>query len=120
MESVGALFSRRCLSSCSPMSTESPSTNRNGAASPKTRESFNSYLPYASTSVKEGELADPDSLQPSHFTITTPSKRPRFEGFINFYDAVSWIFGFKEKYSLALSACLVSMADIPPYPKPLQ
>lgn len=102
------------------MSTESPSTNRNGAASPRTRESFNSYLPYSSASVKGEELADPDSLQPSHYIVTAPAKRSRFESLINIYDAVSWIFGFKEKYSLALSACLVSMADMPPYLKCLQ
>jgi len=45
---------------------------------------------------------DPDRTSLPHLTIAARQRKPRFEGLANLYDAVSWIFGFKEKYSLAL------------------
>jgi hypothetical protein len=106
------------LSSVSLMSSP-PSTNRHSTASPGPRESYNPYLPYAARSVKEEEFADrPDSLGsvPPNLITSARPKKSRFEAFSNVYNAISWILGFKEKYSLALCAWMVSAAFIAAYP----
>jgi len=49
-----------------------------------------------------------DRLRDTGFRDTIPPKasRVRFEGLANAYGAVSWIFGFKEKHSLAFCECV--------------
>jgi hypothetical protein len=83
------------------MSTLSPSsTSRSGTIGLVPKEPYSPYLPYASHS----ELPDPADTRQPDVTVVRPRKS-RFEGFANAYSGVSWIFGFKEKYSLALCKC---------------
>jgi hypothetical protein len=77
-----------------------PGTNRRGTIQLAPQE----FRPYVSPSTKNAELPDPDSTPAPQITTAQPRKS-RFEGLASAYDALSWIFGFKEKYSLALRAC---------------
>jgi len=87
------------------MLPSSPGTSRRGTIGFQSgpQESYNLYLPYGSHPIpsKKAELTDPDSNESPYFAAP-PSKKSHFEGLVNAYDAVSWIFGFKEKYSLVL------------------
>jgi hypothetical protein len=73
------------------------------------QESYNPYLPYATYSTNEVQLAHPDTTLPTGFTPSARPRKSRFESLAHVYDAISWIFGFKEKYSLALCAYKVSI-----------
>jgi hypothetical protein len=74
------------------------------------RQDLNSYVPQAaSDSVKDEGLAKAD------VSSVPPTKHPHFEGMTNFYWAVTRIFGFNEKYSLALCACKTLIAFSPAY-----
>ena len=84
------------------MLTHSPSsTSRSGTVGLVPKEPYSPYLPYASHS----ELPDPDDTRQPHATVVVRPRESRFEGLANAYSGVSWIFGFKEKYSLALCEC---------------
>ena len=81
------------------MLAHSPSTSGSGTVSrgpPKA--SYDPYLPYASHS----ELPEVSDTQQPPVTVTVQPRKSRFEGLANTYSGVSWIFGFKERYSLAL------------------
>jgi hypothetical protein len=57
---------------------------------------YSPYLPYATTKEER-------PVSPAGYAHARPTN-PRFKRLRDAYDAVSWICGFKEKYSLALSA----------------
>lgn len=64
-----------------------------------------------------GTIRSVDRLRETGFVDTVQSSPPRkrFEGFSNVYRAISWIFGFKEKYSLAFCEYMVSEDFAPAY-----
>jgi hypothetical protein len=64
-----------------------------------------------------GTIRSVDRLRETGFVDTVQSSPPRkrFEGFTNVYRAISWIFGFKEKYSLAFCEYMVSEDFAPAY-----
>ncbi|KIM81594.1 hypothetical protein PILCRDRAFT_821370 [Piloderma croceum F 1598] len=81
------------------MLAHSPSsTSRSGTIGLGPKETHSPYLPYASHS----ELPDLADTQQPHITVVVRPRKSRFEGLANAYSGVSWILGFKEKYSLAL------------------
>jgi hypothetical protein len=84
------------------MSAHTRPTIESEAVGLRTQQS--SYEPYASpqTPWKEVTFAQTDNnwLVP-HLVATPQTKQSRYGGFVNFYGAVSWTFGFREKYSFA-------------------
>jgi hypothetical protein len=95
------------------MLTNPSSTSRSDIVALGPQQSYDPYLPYAN--ITHSKNVDPDRTSLPHLTIAARQRKSRFEGLANLYDAVSWIFGFKEKYSLALRAFTVSMAFSVPY-----
>jgi hypothetical protein len=93
------------------MSTYSARTSHRGTIDlpVRPRESYNLYLPYTPDSPQKEELAPSSSTIPPYST-TAPSRRTRFQGLVNAYDAAGWILGFKEKSSLVSRGCKVSRA----------
>lgn len=84
--------------------THSPSsTSRSGIVGFGSKEPHSPYLPYVSNT----ELPDfADTRQPHNVTtVVVRPRKSRFEGLANAYSGVSWILGFREKYSLALCEC---------------
>lgn len=65
---------------------------------------YNPYgpQPIATRPWKEKVLPESDDHFPPHSVITAQSKRSLYEGFADFYWSVSWVAGFKEKFSLIL------------------
>jgi hypothetical protein len=59
------------------------------------------YNPYGLQSTRPWKEESDDHLAP-HSVVTTQSKRSLYEGFADFYRSVSWVAGFKEKFSLIL------------------
>ena len=86
------------------MMSNSPGTIQMDTVGPGAEPPYNSFLPSANYSSTNVHLSDPERTLPTHSSEPTRPKPPRFEGFVQAYDAVSWICGFKEKYSLALRA----------------
>ena len=86
----------------SPMSSYSaPNTSQSGTTTvDPQRQNFNPYSPGSDAAKDEGVLGSADSPK----FPNAPLKSSRFEGARNVYNAVSRIFGFDEKYSLALCA----------------
>jgi len=76
------------------------STSRSGTIGLVAKEPY-PHLPYASHS----ELPDVADTRQPPVTVVVRSRKSRFEGLANAYTGISWIFGFKEKYSLALCGC---------------
>lgn len=62
------------------------------------------YSPYASqpTPWKEEVHPEFDDYLPPQLGATPKSKRSYYEGLADFYEALSWTLGFKEKSSLIL------------------
>src|ERR1700720_1456043 len=74
-------------------------------------------LPYTTPSTKSRMLEDLESLPSPKFTPER-SERPReslSDRIARVYHAVSWIFGFREKYSLLLCACKSLMSPSAAY-----
>ncbi|KDQ55610.1 hypothetical protein JAAARDRAFT_37015 [Jaapia argillacea MUCL 33604] len=80
------------------MQVNSPSTSI--AEVSATNAPFNPYLPFASHSMKQDGLEDFDEKVPQ--SPKAPSTRSRFDGLTSIYRSVSWILGFRERYSLLL------------------
>lgn len=75
---------------------------------PKDPEAYSLFVSPTQPTPK-AEIIDPvRELTPN--SAPAQPKTSLFEGLVSAYGAISWIFGFKEKYSLVLRACNVIVA----------